>query len=112
MARVARSGSHSPVCMQVFGAAVSTLVPARSSSLPFVLVHVACLLVFAVTPTWGAVAVCFALFWLRMFATTAGFHRYFSHRSYKTSRTFQFILALLGTLAVQKGVLWWAANHR
>jgi stearoyl-CoA desaturase (delta-9 desaturase) len=47
-----------------------------------------------------------------MFALTAGYHRYFSHRSYKTSRVFQFILGLLGTLAVQKGPLWWAAHHR
>jgi stearoyl-CoA desaturase (delta-9 desaturase) len=47
-----------------------------------------------------------------MFSVTAGYHRYFSHRSYKTSRPFQFLLALAGTLAVQKGVLWWAANHR
>ncbi|HSP98064.1 MAG TPA: acyl-CoA desaturase [Candidatus Dormibacteraeota bacterium] len=47
-----------------------------------------------------------------MFGVTAGYHRYFSHRSYKTGRVFQFVLALLGTLAVQKGVLWWSANHR
>jgi stearoyl-CoA desaturase (delta-9 desaturase) len=47
-----------------------------------------------------------------MFGLTAGFHRYFSHRSFKTSRPFQFALALLGTLAVQKGPLWWAAHHR
>jgi stearoyl-CoA desaturase (delta-9 desaturase) len=47
-----------------------------------------------------------------MFAITAGYHRYFSHRSYKTSRAFQFVLAVAGTTSVQKGVLWWAANHR
>jgi stearoyl-CoA desaturase (delta-9 desaturase) len=47
-----------------------------------------------------------------MWAITAGFHRYFSHRSFKTSRVFQFILAFIGTLSVQKGVLWWAAHHR
>jgi stearoyl-CoA desaturase (delta-9 desaturase) len=47
-----------------------------------------------------------------MFGITAGYHRYFSHRSYRTSRLFQFVLALLGTTAAQKGVLWWAAHHR
>lgn len=47
-----------------------------------------------------------------MFGITAGYHRYFAHRSFKTSRVFQFILALLGTLSLQKGVLHWAANHR
>jgi stearoyl-CoA desaturase (delta-9 desaturase) len=78
----------------------------------FWLVHIACLAAFFTGVTWSAVAVCLGLFWLRMFSVTAGYHRYFSHRSYKTSRTFQFILALAGTLAVQKGVLWWAANHR
>jgi len=49
---------------------------------------------------------------IRMFAITGGYHRYFAHRSFKTSRVFQFLLALLGTSATQKGPLWWAAAHR
>jgi stearoyl-CoA desaturase (Delta-9 desaturase) len=84
----------------------------RGGGVPFWLVHVACLGALFTGVTWSALAVCLALFWLRMFGVTAGYHRYFSHRSYKTSRAFQFVLALFGTLAVQKGVLWWAANHR
>lgn len=84
----------------------------RDGGTAFWLVHLACLAVFFTGVTWSAVAVCAALFWLRMFGVTAGYHRYFAHRSYKTSRPFQFVLALIGTLAVQKGVLWWAANHR
>jgi stearoyl-CoA desaturase (Delta-9 desaturase) len=91
---------------------IDVLRPFQASGLPFFLVHLACVLVFFVEFSWGAVAVCLGLFWLRMFSVTAGYHRYFSHRSFKTGRTFQFVLALLGTLAVQKGVLWWAANHR
>jgi stearoyl-CoA desaturase (delta-9 desaturase) len=59
-----------------------------------------------------AVLLCVGLYVVRMFGLTAGYHRYFSHRTYKTGRAFQFVLALLGTLAVQKGVLWWAAHHR
>jgi stearoyl-CoA desaturase (delta-9 desaturase) len=47
-----------------------------------------------------------------MFAITAVYHRYFSHRSYKTSRGLQFLLALLGTTATQKGPLWWGGTHR
>ena len=47
-----------------------------------------------------------------MFAMTGFYHRYFSHRTFKTSRAFQFVLALWGTTAVQKGPLWWAAHHR
>jgi stearoyl-CoA desaturase (Delta-9 desaturase) len=84
----------------------------RNGGTAFWLVHLACLSVFYTGVTWSALAVCLALFWLRMFGVTAGYHRYFAHRSYKTSRPFQFVLALCGTLAVQKGVLWWAANHR
>jgi stearoyl-CoA desaturase (delta-9 desaturase) len=84
----------------------------RDAGAAFWGVHVACLLAFYTGVTWSAFAVCLALFWLRMFGVTAGYHRYFSHRSYRTGRAFQFVLALLGTLAVQKGVLWWSANHR
>ncbi len=57
-------------------------------------------------------AICFGLYFIRMFAITGGYHRYFSHRGYKTSRAFQFLLALIGTTATQKGPLWWAAVHR
>ena len=83
---------------------------------------------FAMVPFWGAQAtavigiisgwswkglgLALAIYVVRMFGLTAGYHRYFSHRSYKTSRVFQFLLALLGTTATQKGVLWWAAHHR
>src|SRR6185369_15407823 len=59
-----------------------------------------------------AVVVCLALYVVRMFAITAGYHRYFSHRSYETSRSFQFVLGWLGAMAAQKGPLWWASHHR
>jgi len=75
-------------------------------------IHAACLLGFFVEATPLALSLCVGLVLLRMFAITGGYHRYFSHRTYKTSRAFQFVLALLGTLAVQKGPLWWAGGHR
>jgi stearoyl-CoA desaturase (delta-9 desaturase) len=53
-----------------------------------------------------------ALYAVRMFAITAGYHRYFAHRSFRTSRAFQLVLALVGGTAAQKGALWWAAHHR
>ncbi|MEM7480943.1 MAG: fatty acid desaturase [Acidobacteriota bacterium] len=81
-------------------------------SIPFFLVHIACIAAFWLPFSWGLVAFCFGMYFIRMFAITAGFHRYFSHRTFKTSRAFQFILALLGTLSLQKGPLWWAAHHR
>ncbi|HZI13735.1 MAG TPA: acyl-CoA desaturase, partial [Myxococcus sp.] len=82
------------------------------SSIPFFAVHLLCLLVFAVETRPVDVAVCVGLYVVRMWGITAGFHRYFSHRAFKTGRVFQFILALVGTLSAQKGVLWWAAHHR
>lgn len=75
-------------------------------------VHLACLLVFWAGFSWVALAVCLGLYVLRMFAITGGYHRYFSHRSYETSRVFQFILGFLGASSAQKGPIWWASHHR
>jgi len=82
-------------------------------SLPFFAVHlIAFVGVFLVPFSWQMVALCVGMYYLRMFGVTAGFHRYFAHRAFKTSRAFQFTLAFLAQSSVQKGALWWAANHR
>lgn len=78
----------------------------------FVLVHIACFAALWTGISWGALALCLALYWLRIFAIGAGYHRYFSHRAYRTSRTFQFLLAFASQTSAQRGVLWWAAKHR
>ncbi len=62
--------------------------------------------------SWVAIAWLVPTFFIRMFGITAGYHRYFSHRAYKTSRPMQFLIALLGVTCVQKGPLWWASHHR
>ena len=80
--------------------------------IPFVILHLGCLGVIWTGWSPAAVAATVALYWIRMFGVTAGFHRYFSHRSYRTSRAFQFVLALLAGTTVQRGALWWAATHR
>jgi stearoyl-CoA desaturase (Delta-9 desaturase) len=82
------------------------------SAIPFVLVHLACFGAIWTSVTAEAVAIGVGLYWLRIFAIGAGYHRYFSHRAYETSRVFQFILAALSQSTAQKSVLWWAANHR
>ncbi len=82
------------------------------SVVPFVLIHLSCLAAFWSGITWQAIAICIALYWLRMLAIGAGYHRYFSHRSYSTGRLFQFILAFLAQSSAQKSILWWAAKHR
>ncbi len=81
-------------------------------TIPFILVHLACFAAIWTGVTWEAVTIAVTLYWLRMFGITAGYHRYFSHRSYATSRVFQFILACLAQSTAQKSVLWWAAKHR
>jgi stearoyl-CoA desaturase (delta-9 desaturase) len=74
--------------------------------------HLAVLLVFWVPWTWPLIALAVGSYTLRMWAITAGYHRYFSHRAFKTSRAFQFLLGLLGTMAMQNGPLWWSSWHR
>ena len=82
------------------------------SAIPFVLVHLGCLAAIWSGVTWSALALCAALYVLRMFAVVAGYHRYFSHRAFSTSRAFQFVLAVVAQSSAQKSVLWWAAKHR
>ena len=74
--------------------------------------HLAALSVFILPFTGGALAWCVGGYLVRMFGVTAGYHRYFSHRSYRLNRFWQFCLAFLAQTSAQKGVLWWAAHHR
>lgn len=82
------------------------------AAVPFALVHVAALGSFWTGFPAYAVWMAVALYLVRMFAVTGAYHRYFSHRSYKTSRVFQFVLAFLAQTSAQRGALWWAAIHR
>ncbi len=80
--------------------------------LPFVALHLGCLAVFWVGWSPIAVGVAAAFYFVRMFAITGFYHRYFSHKSFQTSRAMQFGFALLGATAIQRGALWWASHHR
>jgi stearoyl-CoA desaturase (delta-9 desaturase) len=82
------------------------------SAVPFVLVHLACLGAIWSGVTWTAIIMAVVLYWGRIFAIGAGYHRYFSHRAYATGRVFQFILAFVCQSTLQKSILWWAAKHR
>jgi stearoyl-CoA desaturase (delta-9 desaturase) len=79
---------------------------------PFIALHLGCLGVFWVGATPAALATAAGLFALRMFAVTGFYHRYFSHRAFRTSRAAQLVFAVLGASAVQRGPLWWASHHR
>ena len=80
--------------------------------IPFIVLHLGCISVFWVGWSWTAVGVAALLYLVRMFAITAFYHRYFAHRTFKTSRLAQFGFAVLGNSAMQRGPLWWAAVHR
>jgi stearoyl-CoA desaturase (delta-9 desaturase) len=80
--------------------------------IPFVILHLGCLGVIWTGWSWFAVWTAIALYFLRMFFVTGMFHRYFSHKTYSTSRFGQFILAVCTGTTVQRGALWWAYHHR
>ena len=80
--------------------------------IPFALVHLACFAVIWTGFQASDLMLCGVLYAIRMFAITGGYHRYFSHRSFKTSRIFQFLLAFVAQSSAQQGALWWAAHHR
>jgi stearoyl-CoA desaturase (Delta-9 desaturase) len=82
------------------------------SSIAFILVHLACFGAIWSGTTWQSMVVCVVLYWGRIFAIGAGYHRYFAHRGYSTSRAFQFVLAAISQSTAQKSVLWWASKHR
>jgi stearoyl-CoA desaturase (delta-9 desaturase) len=83
-----------------------------SRAVPFIILHLGCIGVIWTGWSWTAVVVAAALYLVRMFAVTGIYHRYFCHRAFKTSRPVQFLFALLGLTAVQRGPLWWSAVHR
>src|SRR5260370_28906791 len=92
-------GTRAPACQAVPRESADRIEWVKS--LPFFLLHAACLLVFWCGVSWAALAVCALLYTIRVGSISAGFHRYFSHRTYKTTRAFQFLLAWIATSATQ-----------
>jgi stearoyl-CoA desaturase (delta-9 desaturase) len=80
--------------------------------IPFLLLHIAWMGIFFVPFRWAYVTGALVTYVVLMFGITAGYHRYFSHRTYRLNRAAQFTMALLAQASGQKGVLWWAAHHR
>jgi stearoyl-CoA desaturase (delta-9 desaturase) len=85
---------------------------AYPSSIGFLLIHLGCLAAIWTGMTWRAAAIAAILYLLRMLAVGAGYHRYFAHRAFSTSRICQFALAFLAQTSAQRGILWWASKHR
>lgn len=119
------SGQHSPLrraaiaVLRWFDTSASTTDSGKDPDrvdwlrvLPFIGLHLACIGVIWVGFSWFALWTAVALYALRMFAITGFYHRYFSHKSFRTSRPLQFVFAFIGAASVQRGPLWWAAHHR
>jgi stearoyl-CoA desaturase (delta-9 desaturase) len=85
---------------------------AYPSSIAFLLLHLACFAAFWTGVTPRALVIALVLYLVRIFAIGAGYHRYFAHRAFRTSRIFQFCLAFLAQTSAQRGILWWASKHR
>lgn len=79
---------------------------------PFIAIHLACFAVFWVGFSGFALSFAIGFYGLRIFAIGGFYHRYFSHKTFQTNRFWQFIFAILGMMAIQRGPLWWAAHHR
>jgi stearoyl-CoA desaturase (delta-9 desaturase) len=86
--------------------------PILKQEIAFLAVHLIPLGAIWTGASWFDWTVCVFLYVTRMFWVTGGYHRYFAHKSYKTSRWFQFVIAFMAETSAQKGVLWWAAHHR
>ncbi len=79
---------------------------------PYIFLHAGCLLVLLTGWSWFAVGAAAFLYVVRMFGVTAFYHRYFSHRAFRTSRFMQFIFGVWANTSMQRGALWWASTHR
>lgn len=82
------------------------------STIPFALAHLVCFAAIWTGVYLTDILIAISLYAIRIFGITGGYHRYFSHRSYKTGRIFQFILAIIAQSSAQRGALWWASTHR
>jgi stearoyl-CoA desaturase (delta-9 desaturase) len=81
-------------------------------AIPYAAFYVACLAIPFYGVSWRAIGLFAASFFARMLFLSIGYHRYLAHRAFETSRATQLVLAVLGTLTIQGGPLWWAQTHR
>ena len=115
MAQQRVGGSSDPSELEVGGKSSVEGFWASLGDFPRILywgIHASCLLALWVGVSTGDFLLFLGTFLVRVFAITGFYHRYFSHKTYQTSRPMQFLMALLGVSATQKGPLWWAGNHR
>jgi stearoyl-CoA desaturase (delta-9 desaturase) len=79
---------------------------------PLVGLVAGCILLWDWGFTWVHLSLFVGMYLLTAVGVTVGFHRLFTHRSFETNRVVQFVLAALGSMAVQGPLLKWVAMHR
>ena len=62
--------------------------------------------------SWVELGLLLGMYAVTIMGITVGFHRLFTHRAFETNRVVQFILAVLGSMAVEGPLLRWVAMHR
>jgi len=104
---------HGGACLVQADRSIRVEVFPHHRSIPMYLCHAVGIVgPFLVPFRWSYVALALAVYGVRMVALSGGYHRYFAHRSYRTGRGFQLVIAFLGGTCAQRGALWWAGNHR
>jgi stearoyl-CoA desaturase (Delta-9 desaturase) len=104
-------------------AARAEIMPERTSVLDRVLVGVfvavpLLALIAAVPLAWGwglgwhDIVLAVAFYYITGLGVSVGLHRYFTHGSFKAARGFKIALAIAGSLAIEKPVITWVADHR
>ena len=88
------------------------IITGAVTALPFVALGVVCWQVWADLLRWSDVAVFLIMYAISGLGVTVGFHRYLTHRSFKTSRPMRGLLAIMGSVAIEGPVISWVADHR
>ncbi len=88
------------------------LVNLAAVTIPFIGLVVAIVLLWGVAFNWIYLGILGGMYFATGFGITVGYHRLFTHRSFKTPRPMAAILAALGSMALEGPVIQWAAVHR
>jgi len=85
-----------------------------TTAVALIAIHVCAVLAFLpVFFSWPAFFVGVALYFITGgIGITLGYHRLLTHRSFRIPRPLEYLVALVGTLALQGGPVWWVATHR
>jgi stearoyl-CoA desaturase (Delta-9 desaturase) len=87
-------------------------IAALTVSTPPVLTVVALVYHLSTPITAADIALCCTMYVITMVGITMGFHRHYTHRSFKTGRVVKYVLGVAGSMAAQGPLVFWVACHR